>query len=416
MGPITLFDKSFLQSLSLDESVWFDNFFYTVISPLFYVETLADLEKAVRQGRTPEEEVGFIAEKTPEMYGGCCNDHGRLCAENLTGHSIPMNGRVPVAGGRPVRADGRSGVVYEPSPEVQAFSRWQEGKFLEVERLFAQAWRASLNALDLLGVAAAIRAMGIDAKTCRSLDKAKRMADTIVTAKDRLFDLMKLAFLFLDIPYDFERRVLEKWRIAGCPPLSVYAPFVAHVLSVEIFFQIALAADLISTERPSNRVDIAYFFYLPFCMIFVSSDKLHRRCTPFFLRPNQEFVWGEDLKVDLKQLNEYYSKLPESEKETGVMRFASTPPETGEFLVSKLWDRHLRPWRGKSLELPKRDPKKDEELVARLKKFSKAPTLAPEEVDFNPEDAEMMVIHRFCRRRRGSWWQVPKGLKVSDRE
>jgi hypothetical protein len=48
--------KSFLQSLSVDESVWFDHFFIPNICPLFYVETLADLEKSVREGRTPERE------------------------------------------------------------------------------------------------------------------------------------------------------------------------------------------------------------------------------------------------------------------------------------------------------------------------------------------------------------------------
>jgi hypothetical protein len=57
MGPTVIFDKSFLQSLSVDESVWFDHFFYANICPLFYVETLADLEKAVREDRTPEQEV-----------------------------------------------------------------------------------------------------------------------------------------------------------------------------------------------------------------------------------------------------------------------------------------------------------------------------------------------------------------------
>lgn len=67
MGPITLFDKSFLQSLSVDESVWFDHFFTTNICPLFYVETLADLHKEVRPGRTPEQEVGIIADKFPEV-------------------------------------------------------------------------------------------------------------------------------------------------------------------------------------------------------------------------------------------------------------------------------------------------------------------------------------------------------------
>ena len=59
MGPITLFDKSFLQQLNADEAVWFDNFFYPVIAPLFFIETLADLEKAPREGKTAEE--GFVA-------------------------------------------------------------------------------------------------------------------------------------------------------------------------------------------------------------------------------------------------------------------------------------------------------------------------------------------------------------------
>ncbi len=43
MGPILIFDKSALQSFGIDESVWLDNYFLTNITPLFYVETLADL-------------------------------------------------------------------------------------------------------------------------------------------------------------------------------------------------------------------------------------------------------------------------------------------------------------------------------------------------------------------------------------
>ncbi len=50
MGPSALFDKSFLQSLSVDESVWFDHFFSANISPLFYIETLADLDKEMSRG------------------------------------------------------------------------------------------------------------------------------------------------------------------------------------------------------------------------------------------------------------------------------------------------------------------------------------------------------------------------------
>jgi len=139
VGPITLFDKSFLQSLSLDEAVWFDNFFTTNICPLFYVETLADLEKAVREGRTPEQEVGIIASKTPELHSSPNTFHGQLMMSNFFGHSIPMDGRIFKSGGHPVKADGKTGVVFDEPPGAMAFSRWQNGEFLEVERKFAKA-------------------------------------------------------------------------------------------------------------------------------------------------------------------------------------------------------------------------------------------------------------------------------------
>ncbi len=69
MGPISLFDKSFLHSLHINDSVWFDNFYSANISPLFYIETLADLDKEMKGGKTAEQVVGIIASKTPERKG-----------------------------------------------------------------------------------------------------------------------------------------------------------------------------------------------------------------------------------------------------------------------------------------------------------------------------------------------------------
>ena len=120
-----------------------------------------------------------------------------------------------------------------------------------------------------------------------------------------------------------------------------YAPYTAFVLEVEVFFQVALASDLISKERASNRLDIAYLFYLPFCMMFVSSDRLHQRTAPLFLRPDQEFVWGPDLKTSLDELNEYYLGLPEGTKQEGLYSFADSPPRIGNQAVYNLWDRLL---------------------------------------------------------------------------
>ena len=53
MGPITLFDKSFLEMLNVDQAVLFDALYSSVIAPIFYTEVLADLEKMVPGSRTP---------------------------------------------------------------------------------------------------------------------------------------------------------------------------------------------------------------------------------------------------------------------------------------------------------------------------------------------------------------------------
>jgi hypothetical protein len=311
--------------------------------------------------------------------------------------------------------EGKRGVVFEHSREAQALSRWQDGKFLELEREFAKVWRRSLENLDLLAAASSIRAMGIDEKTCKSLGQAKQMADAIISS-GRPSDVIKMASIFFGFSLEYETSILGEWNKAGYTPLPIYAPYAAYVLTVEVFFRIALGSNLISTQRPSNRTDIAYLFYLPFCMIFISSDKLHRSCAPLFLRKDQEFVWGIDLKADLKQLNEHYSILPDEEKEKGITRFASTPPKEGDYLVGQLWDRHLRSWRHEMSDSPKRDPEAEKKLVERLKKETKSRSLTPEEIDFDEADADFVTIEHKVRKRKGSWWQLPKDLKDPDVE
>jgi len=416
MGPIALFDKSFLQSLGLDEAVWFDHFFIPNICPLFYVETLADLEKSVREGRTPEREVGIVAEKTPVMCGAPCANHVTMCISNLLGHPIPMTGQIPVAGGRLVKSDGKGGVVFDEPPEAQAFSRWQNGKFLEVERRFARVWREGLTTLDLEAIAEGCRALGIDGKSCKSLEEAKALAHALVSARDKPFDRMKLAITFLNAPREVHRPILERWSSAGYPPLTDYAPYAAHVLTVEVFFQIALAAHLISSERPSNRIDVAYLFYLPLCMVFISSDGLHQRCASLFLREDQDFVWGPALKSELRRLDRHFAALPEATKEKGIMAFAHYPPGEDTSLMVRLWDRHLPRWRDVLQKDDITESVKNEKLAAEIKKMTKGRPLTADQVDFDPHDTDSLVIQRLMGKRRGNWWQLPKDLEVKDDE
>lgn len=414
MGPVALFDKSFLQSLSLDESTWFDHFFYPTICPLFYVETLADLAKSTSSGRTPEDLVRMIADKTPVLAGGPCIHHRTLCIANLMGHPVPMNGQIPVANGRMVKgSDGKRGVVYDHSPESDAFARWQEAKFNDVERKFAAGWRRMLTTLNLPAIAERMRALGIDPKQCNSIERAHAIASALVHQREKPFDQMALLFLFLEFPPELQRDVLQRWSIDQYRPLAQYAPYAAHVLVVELFFQIALAANLISADRPSNRVDIAYLCYLPFSMIFVSSDKLHRRCAPVFLRPDQEFVWGPDLKAELTRQNTEFAKLPASEREQGLMKFARGPIGADNDLLIRLFDAHTPGWRRRDADPVTITPKAQKKLVNELRAFSHAPT----DESATPADAvhlDRLSIERRVPKRKGNWWLLPKDLKVNE--
>lgn len=416
MGPSALFDKSFLQSLSVDESVWFDHFFSPTICPIFYVETLADLSKPKSSsGRSGEDEVRIIADKTPEMSGAPCTHHRVMCIGDLMGDHVPLTGQIPMTGGVPTRApDGKQGIVFNASPESKAFSRWQHGDFQEIENQMAREWRRMLTNLDLPQTARNIRDVGINAQTCKSVEQAVEMARRIVRSNSKPFEQVQLLQNFVDIHPQEVRTIFDRWRDAQHKPLIAHAPYAAHVLTVELFFQIALGANLISAERPSNRIDISYLFYLPFCNFFVSNDKLHRLCAPPFLRTNQQFVWGPDLKADLARLNTEFAKLPEAVRDTGIMKFASVPLGGDDNLICQLFNRHFPGWRNREEKPIALSPEAEKKLVERLKKTMDEAAISASGGRPSEAEIENLSIQRMVRKRKGSWFQVDKNMKNQD--
>jgi hypothetical protein len=396
MGPMALFDKSFLQSISTDEAVWFDHFFMPIVCPVFYAETLGNLAKQGK--RTPEAVVRDIANKFPEWGGSPCEFHRDLVINDLVGNHIQLRPQIPRPGGRPVK----SGIVFDQTPVEEAFSRWKDSKFDDVERITAAYWRKALEELDLVAVQKELRSLGFTPNNFKSLLEVKRVADALVGGTDRPYDRLTLAVHFFQIPHHLHGRIIRAWQMSGKRTLGEFAPYAAYTLAVEIFFQIALGAGLIGGERPSNRTDIAYLFYLPFAMVFVSSDNLHRNLAPLFMRADQAFIWGIDLKAGLKATNEHFLKLPEDERNKGISAFADTPPPGN--VISDVWDRFMRKGYRDELSI-KMDPEEEKQLVAKLKAFTKQTTLSAGEVN---DDPEMVSVVRKVRHKRGSWWQLPK--------
>jgi hypothetical protein len=64
--PILIFTKFSLESLNLDEAVFFYNVRLANITPLFSVECLADLEKAIKR-EAPQLQVSSLARRRPKL-------------------------------------------------------------------------------------------------------------------------------------------------------------------------------------------------------------------------------------------------------------------------------------------------------------------------------------------------------------
>jgi hypothetical protein len=419
IGPVLIFDKSTLQSLNPDEAVWLDHFFLSNITPLFYIETLSDLEKAVRAGKSPEQVVGEIAYKTPDMNSRPNMHHGALMWGELLGKvRIEMSGIPMLGGGQPVMLQGQTGMLYKQSPEEEAFGRWQRGEFLEVERGIAKQWRRELQALNLNEMKDSFKIIYESGGKPNTLDLIKYLADSVITGPQQAA-ILELGLELQGFDHEFRGQVRARWTAKGSHPIRDFAPYFAYVLSVDLFFYLAIAAGQIGSERQSNRADIAYLYYLPFCMVFTSKDKLHARCVPHFLRADQSFVNGEELKIDLRRLNDHFAALPDDIKDQGLYAFAKHPPLDSAGVVLTLWNKHLKPPSKDDVEAREPDkrpglvfpPADDPEAVMRA-----ISEMEESAVPISPEDAlhlgqpSVVQFSRMILPKKGHWLRVPKDI------
>src|SRR5215470_7345810 len=119
-GPSLIFDKSALESLNLDEAVLLDNFYQSNITPLFFVECLADLEKSMASRKsTPEHLVGSLAIRTPEANSSANVHHMTILNGELSRqfNVRKVFGRPAIAGGTPVQLGDQKGIIYRQSQE-----------------------------------------------------------------------------------------------------------------------------------------------------------------------------------------------------------------------------------------------------------------------------------------------------------
>ena len=419
MGPITVFDKSALQALNMDEAVWFEAFFLANVTPVFYVETLADLEKEVAEGKSPESIVGALAAKTPSDAAPNVH-HRHLISAELLGAHVEMSGRIVVATGEVRQGpDGEVGIHVDEFPEAAALLRWKTHEFLELERGLARQWREELAALDPERVIGVVRNILPAEARFRELADLRPVIDSFCASSER--EVVVLALDVLGVPDESQADVIDRWERAGKPNLDVFAPYTTHVFKVDLLYYLGIARGFISGERASNKADMAYLYYLPFAMVFVSGDRLHQRTAPLFLNDDQSYVRAAELKTALRELDEHYQRLPEEIKELGVIQFAGWPPADVDNLVTQLWDKHMRPdWRDiarqREAEVGEpRDEARDQETVAEMRaRVESARPVPAEPAELPSDEADYVIIRRQVPIKKGKWRMVSREVEEAE--
>ena len=263
-GPSLIFDKSALESLNLDEAVLLDNFYRSNITPLFFVECLADLEKAIRSRSTPEQLVGSLALRTPESQSCATAHHTKVLANELA-RKFDLSQvleRPMVPYGQPVQLGDKKGIVFRRSPEEEALQRWTHHEFLEVERGFAKQWRNALMRVNHDDLVKTVM-VGIGHwRKPKSLEDAKQMTDYIY----RQHGPGMACRLRPQIARSARGNAVRSRRLDGkaeAPDPPAFALF--HLHAVDQYFLHPHHPDPAPTQRqaePSDRSRLSLIIYL----------------------------------------------------------------------------------------------------------------------------------------------------------
>jgi hypothetical protein len=166
--------------------------------------------------------------------------------------------------------------------------------------------------------------------------------------------------------------IVLTWRLVGRPDLRLYAPYASYCLRVLLVFIGGIRNKLISLDS-TNRLDLEYCYYLPFCMGFVSRDHLHRDLSAALLGPGQDFIDCDQLKAELRQLADEWDALSGEQRNERDAEYGDYPPEREGSIAAMMWKKNMRPWRPGSGNRALRMSKEEEaRLMAKLDEYSEA--------------------------------------------
>lgn len=340
MGPNAILDKSAFQALSLGEHEEFERYFEENVTPVLILEILGDLSKTFGGGAIPAEKVRGLASK----FGGteCLNEDYRfICVNTLLGFDVPLDGRIFPANLTVVDdKDGAAGLI-EDGPLNHLVRRLASGQATTADSELAARWRSSSQGLSLRRLNEFVNANQIVVARAVSHAEAAATASALVDTMSLQDVWLSWLLSDLSVPPHMRRDIAVRWRHRG-GVLRTFAPYAHHCLRALLTMFVAWRANIIHWQ-PTNLLDLQYLYYLPFCSVFVSDDKIHRALAPVLLRADQSFVPMMDFKLGLRHTHAHFERLSGPERAAARAKLFDWPPEGS--IIRELWLKHPR-WVG----------------------------------------------------------------------
>lgn len=373
-GPVLIYDKSAMQRLSRNEADWLTHFFRCNITPIYLLEVMGDLSKKATKG-SPAQMVASMAAKTIALGSLPNIHHHEMIDMEILGNPIEMRGVPALGGGKEVvDATGKRGIFFDESPEERTLRRWSDGRFIDEEHRLADIFRSNAKAINLGAIMRASKsARTKDDVIPTSIGDLLEIVDLFLDDRSAQFRTLNAALDMFDQPFNSRRHVKKHWILYGRPLIKDFLPYTHFCLRVSMLFYHGVGSGLIG-ERPTNAIDLQYLYYLPFCRIFTSADKLHHELAPHFLQPDRQlYVKGDELQTGLKRLVEYYAQHEKELAKMGTMGFARYPPLEIQTSVHDIYDRLSPNWREEAVK-PKQkiSPEENQRIMAKIRPMIEA--------------------------------------------
>jgi hypothetical protein len=346
VGPSIVLDKNAIQGFNEVEIEALHRHYSPVIVPVLANEVIADLRKPSGDDNQRERVRNLIRKLRPGR--SILHAHyrqllyGSLLGRDPSGHYTPY-----LSESRDARytetEGGRVGVITSPSSEEELLYRCLDGGFTSAEDDLAKAWRESIGKVDLDKYYREWRKNNRDLAKPKSLQMLHREVKVTLDYEQVQDDLLELLLETCPTDEGFVKQIRSRWTNRTDRLLRLHAPYAYYVVKTILLFLRAIDTGLIGT-RTTNLIDMEYCFYLPFCLVFTSSDKVHSKLAPVLMESfHQDFVDARVLKKDLARIAADWEGLTPKERRARLHALGQWPPTDENSFTYKVWKRHCKP-------------------------------------------------------------------------